>query len=344
MNELDIREAVDRLMQQAESELEVIFSRALDDVLKELLALYNRHHNKNIPPSYTSLNRYNRVHSMLNRIVEDMTSEYQEVVRVIHTMSENVYLETYMKTHYLFQVYMNDYYGFTIPTTEVLLAAISNPIELLTLPKVMEEHRNKIVRDLQLIIEQGLRQGRGYSDIAYEIERQLGFSKNKARTVARTEAGRVQSVASELTYMEAEQKIKGARVEKTWLATLDHRTRMSHRKLDGDSTNSDGYFVYRKNRAKAPLLWEGPDAAALSINCRCTVIAKVNGQLPQVRRGRNYKDETYQKKLQSRIDKLMDKEGMTYAQAFRAADKQIKPPSEVVPFMTYKEWFAQQSS
>lgn len=341
MNELDIRDAVDKLLLKAENELETIFSRALRDVLNELSDLYTRHAVRGIEPSWTSLNRFNRVHSMLNRVVEDMTEEYQEVVRVIHAMSENVYLETYMKTHYLFQVYTNDYYGFTIPTTEVLLAAISNPIELLTLPKVMEEYRNKIVRDLQLIIEQGLRQGRGYSDIAYEIERQLGFSKNKARTVARTEAGRVQSVASELTYMEAEQKIKGARVEKTWLATLDHRVRAAHRVLDAQVADREGNFHYRGLKAKGPHLWGKPE---LDINCRCTVIAKVNGQLPQVRRGRNYKDQTYQKKLQARIDKLMDKEGMTYAQAFRAADKQIKPPSEAVPFLTYKEWFTQQSS
>lgn len=341
MNELDIREAVDKLIQNAENELETIFSRALRDVLNEFSDLYTRHAVRGMEPSWTSLNRFNRVHSMLNRIVEDMTGEYQEIVRVIHTMSENVYLETYMKTHYLFQVYTNDYYGFTIPTTEVLLAAISNPIELLTLPKVMEEHRNKIVRDLQLIIEQGLRQGRGYSDIAYEIERQLGFSKNKARTVARTEAGRVQSVASELTYMEAEEKIKGALVEKTWCSSLDHRVRAAHRKLDSQVADKEGYFHYRSLKSKAPRLW---GVADMDINCRCTVIAKVNGQLPQVRRGRNYKDEMYQKKLQARIDKLMDKEGMTYAQAFRAADKQIKPPSEVVPFLTYKQWFEQQST
>lgn len=341
MNELDIRDAVDKLLLKAENELETIFSRALRDILNELSDLYTRHAVRGIEQSYTSLNRYNRVHSMLKRITETMNKEYQEVVQVIHTMSENVYMETFLKTHYLLQVYQQEYYGFTIPTTEVLLAAIANPIELLTLPKVMEEHRNKIVRDLQLLIEQGLRHGRGYSDIAYEIERQLGFSKNKARTVARTEAGRVRSVASELVYMEAEEKIKGARVEKVWLATLDHRVRSAHRVLDSQVADKEGYFHYRGLKAKGPHMWFN---AEMDINCRCSTIAKVNGMLPQVRRSRNYKNENYQNKLQARIDKLMDKEGMTYAQAFRAADKQIKPPSEVVPFLTYKQWFAQQSS
>ena len=343
MNELDIREAVDRLVQQAESELEIIFSRALDDVLKELLALYNRHHNRNISPSYTSLNRYNRVHSMLKRITETMNEEYQEVTRAIHLMSENVYMETFLKTHYLLQVYQQEYYGFTIPTTEVLLAAIANPIELLTLPKVMEVHRNQIVRDLQLIIEQGLRHGRGYSDIAYEIERQLGFSKNKARTVARTEAGRVRAVASELVYMEAGEKFKNARVEKIWLATLDHRTRLSHRRLDGKSTNSEGYFIYGKNRTKAPHLWEGPDAAKLSINCRCGVISKVNGQLPMIRRGKDLSDPTYQNKVNEMVDKLME-QGDTYAKALRQALKEVNPPSKTYDYMTYDEWFKMQSS
>lgn len=341
MNELDIRDAVDKLLAKAENELDTIFSRALRDILAELSDLYTRHAVRGIGPSYTSLNRYNRVHSMLKRITETMNEEYQEVTRAIHIMSENVYMETFLKTHYLLQVYQQEYYGFTIPTTEVLLAAIANPIELLTLPKVMEVHRNQIVRNLQLIIEQGLRQGRGYSDIAYEIERQLGFSKNKARTVARTEAGRVRAVASELVYMEAGEKFKNARVNKTWCSSLDHRVRAAHRVLDAQTADSEGNFHYRGLKAKGPHLW---GVAEMDINCRCTVIAKVNGQLPAVRRGRNYRDKAYQDRLQERIDQLMDKEGMTYAQAFRAADKQITAPSEVVPYLTYKQWFAQQSS
>src|SRR5690606_32109302 len=129
--------------------------------------------------------------------------------------------------------------------------------------------------------------------------------------------------------------------EKTWISSLDQRVRSSHRILDSQIAAKEGYFHYRGLKAKAPRLWNRAD---MDVNCRCSTIAKVNGQLPQVRRGRNYKDESYQNKLQARIDKLMDKEGMTYAQAFRAADKQIKPPSEVVPFMTYKEWFAKQAS
>lgn len=342
MNELDIRDAVDKLLAKAENELDTIFSRALRDILAELSDLYTRHAVRGIEPSFTSLNRYNRVHSMLKRITETMNEEYQEVTRAIHKMSENVYMETFLKTHYLLQVYQQEYYGFTIPTTEVLLAAIANPIELLTLPKVMEVHRNQIVRDLQLIIEQGLRHGRGYSDIAYEIERQLGFSKNKARTVARTEAGRVRAVASELVYMEAGEKFKNARVEKIWCATLDHRTRFSHRRLDFKKANKDGYFIYGANRTTMPLLWEGPQSKELSINCRCTVISKINGKIPILRRGKDTTDPKYQAKVDATIDKLMA-EGDTYAKALRQALKEVNPPSKTFEYISYNEWFKRQT-
>lgn len=339
MNELDIKNSVDKLVLNAENELETIFSRMLQEILRELDDLYRKHKRLGVEPSYTSLNRYNRVHAMMKRISDTMTSEYQEIVRVINEMEQNVYLETYLKTTYLFQVFQGEPMGFTIPTNEMLLAAIVNPIEALTLTKTLEVHRNAIVRQLQLIIQQGLVRGQGYSDIAYEIERNLGFSKNKARTVARTEAARVQSVASELTY---EENSKTARIEKVWLSSLDLRVRIAHRDLDGEVADEDGYFHYKGMKSKAPLLWNVP---SMDINCRCVMIAKVNGMLPAVRRGRDYTNKRYQERLNKRIAELLlvkDVEGnkeYTLAQAYNKAFKEIQPPSVKVDYITFDDWY-----
>lgn len=333
MNELDIHKAVDKLLEQAESELEIIFSRALRDILRELESLYRKHGEFDHEPTYTSLNRYNRVHSMLQRISEEMTKEYQAVVLAIQQMSANTYMETYLKQAYLFEVFTSIDMGFMIPPTEVLLAAIVNPIEQLTLPVVLEVHRNEIVRKLNLTIEQGLRHGLGYFEIAANIERDLNFSKNKARTVARTEAGRVQSVANEMALEEAAQY---AMFEKIWLSALDHKVRNAHRVLDGQSADKDGYFHSKGYKAKHP---HGFGVAELDINCRCKTITKINGMLPSVRRARNYADKTYQKRLSDEINRLMNEEELTFAQAFYRADKRIQPPNVEVPFMTFNKWY-----
>jgi len=64
----------------------------------------------------------------------------------------------------------------------------------------------------------------------------------------------------------------------------------------------------------------------------------VNGKLPEYRRGRDYMDDTYQKQLAARIDAYMSDLGLTYRQAFNKAYKEVKPPSVVIPFVSYESW------
>lgn len=78
--------------------------------------------------------------------------------------------------------------------------------------------------------------------------------------------------------------------------------------------------------------------ASMDIQFRCTTIFMVNGKLPEYRRGGDYMDNKYQQKLAARIDAYMSDLGLTYKQAFNKAYKEVKPPSVVVPFISYEEW------
>lgn len=225
--------------------------------------------------------------------------------------------------------------GFTIPSQGVIESALENPVKELSLPKVMEEHRNEVVRKINIEIAQGLIAGEGYSQIAKRLEKQVGFASNKARLVARTEVGRARSIASERVNEVASQY---AETVKVWASMLDNRVRMTHRFLDGKEADNNGVFTYKKNFTTAPRLWVGPDAAALTIQCRCVIVFKVNGKLPEYRRERDYMDDKYQQKLADRIDKYMADESMTYKQALKKAQKEINPPNRVIPYVTYEDW------
>lgn len=225
--------------------------------------------------------------------------------------------------------------GFDIPSLPTIKEALRNPIEFLTLSKIMEQHRNDIVRKINIEIAQGLIAGEGYATIAKRIERQVGFASKKARLVARTEAGRSRSIAAEKVREEAS---KYAKLTPVWASMLDHRVRMTHRKLDGQEADKDGMFHHKSNKTTAPRLWVGPDSAALSIQCRCVLIMKVNGKLPEYRRERDYMDDKYQQKLADKIDEHMD-DGLTYVQALKKAQKEVTPPSRVIPYVTYDEWY-----
>jgi len=96
----------------------------------------------------------------------------------------------------------------------------------------------------------------------------------------------------------------------------------------------DGYFHFKGMKAKGPTMW---GVAKMDINCRCVKIKLIDGQLPAVRRGRDYKDAMYQKRLTDLIDKYME-DGYTYAKAYQKADKEVLPPNKVTTFKTYEEW------
>jgi uncharacterized protein YoaH (UPF0181 family) len=336
MNQLDIEELLDKALGKAESDLEKVFNKRLKTILFQVSEMF-RKYEKNGELSFTQLNLYNRYQKEMKLINELLTDHYREIVTAMQEQMQYQYVGKYLMTAYLIDMAVTDgtELGFSIPSTDMIKAALLNPIEFLGLPKVLEQHRNEVARKINIEIAQGLIAGEGYATIAKRLEKQMGFSSKKARLVARTEAGRSRSIASEKVI---EQASKYAKLEKVWASMLDHRVRQSHRFLDGKGTGKDGLFHYKKNTTTAPRLWIGPDSAALSIQCRCVIIMKVNGKLPESRRERDYLDDKYQQKLADRIDKYMADDGMTYVQALKKAQKEIQAPSRVIPYVSYEEW------
>ena len=333
MNQLDIEEALDKALAKAESDLEKVFARRLKTILFQISEMYRKYEKKG-ELSFTELNKYNRYQKEMKLISDQLTDDYRTFVKSIQDQVSYQYVTKYLMMAYIIEQSITPAtdMGFSIPSLATIKEALLNPIEFLGLPKVLEQHRNDTVRRINIEITQGLIAGEGYSDIARRLENQLGFASKKARLVARTEVGRSRSIAAEKVF---EQASEYAEMTKVWASMLDIRVRSSHRVLDADEADKDGYFHYKKWKAKGPRLF---GVAALDIQCRCTVIMKVNGKLPENRRERDYMDDKYQQKLADRIDKYMADEGLTYIQALKRAQKEIQAPSRVIPYMSYEDW------
>lgn len=335
MNQFDIEKLLDIALAKAESDLAAVFAKRLKTILFQVAEMF-RKYSVNGELSFTALNNYNRYQKEMKLIGELLTDDYRSIVKMIQEEMEYQYVGKYLMTAYIVEMSVTDGtdMGFSIPSAATIKEALLNPIEFLRLPKILEQHRNDTVRRINIELAQGLIAGEGYATIAKRLEKEFGFSSKKARLVARTESGRSRSVAAEKVFEQASQY---AKMEKVWTSMLDHRVRQSHRFLDGKGADKDGLFHYKTNKTTAPRLWIGPDSAALSIQCRCVLLMKVNGKLPEQRRERDYMDDKYQQKLADRIDKYMV--DMTYNQALKKAQKEIKPPSRVIPFVSYDEWY-----
>lgn len=121
----------------------------------------------------------------------------------------------------------------------------------------------KLKKTITQEISRGIASSLPYRDIARNIGNVSGAPLSRAKTIARTEGHRIQQMST----VDAQQaaKAKGADVVKQWDATIDGRTRESHRRVDGEIRELDEKF-------SNGLMFPGDPngSAAEVVNCRCT--------------------------------------------------------------------------
>lgn len=121
-------------------------------------------------------------------------------------------------------------------------------------------------------LTQGVLLGESIPKMARRVQRVTGSNYAAAVRTARTAVTGAENAGRVHSYKRA--KDMGIKLQKEWLATLDGRTRHSHRQLDGQKVDNDENAKF-SNGCRYP---GDPTARYAEIcNCRCTVIAAVEG-------------------------------------------------------------------
>ena len=143
------------------------------------------------------------------------------------------------------------------------------------------EDMKSLKTSIRVELSRGIANGSSWNDVARKIGKTFKntpFSKtyNNSMRIARTEGHRVQIRSA----MDAQQaaKDKGADVVKQWDATLDDRTRETHRMLDGQIRELDEPFEVGGMRADAPGMFNNP---AEDCNCRCALLQRARWALDE---------------------------------------------------------------
>lgn len=209
--------------------------------------------------------------------VEFQKSLKKQVEAILETMHSNEfetiseYLANCYNEGYLGAMYSLQKQGIPLVfpiSQEQVLAAIQTESNLST---TLYEALGHNVKDLQKKIageiSRGIAGGQLYTEIARNIAGYARIPKNNAMRIVRTEANRIQNRASMDACKKAESK--GADVVKQWDASLDKRTRRSHRYVDGEIRELDEPF---SNGLMYP---SDPDGDASEvINCRCALLQR----------------------------------------------------------------------
>ena len=115
-------------------------------------------------------------------------------------------------------------------------------------------------------ITRGIASGMLWNDIARNVAYNSNITLNRAKNIVQTEGHRIQQASAHDARHHAISR--GADLVKQWDATLDMRTRDSHRKLDGQIREVDEPFEIDGKEAQYPGGFGDP-----SEDCRCRCVA-----------------------------------------------------------------------
>lgn len=282
-NQNDIDNYIDKLINQADKEIETLFAKRLKEIKQIIANMYEKYDRDEPQVTWTEFNKYNRLNKELNRIGQMLSQDYREVAKAIKQSQQNVYIEKYMMSLFLYEMASQTSMNFDIPTTQTIQTAIEQPIEFIKLVPTLQKHRDDTLKRIRMHITQGIMSGEGYSKIAKALRDDLGMAKAQSVRVARTETGRALSQAGLDSAMVA--KDNGLDMKKRWYATKDTRTRDTHRHLDGTSVDIEDNFHSSGCVGPAPKLFVGVASAKENINCRCKLLYYIDeDELPTTMR------------------------------------------------------------
>lgn len=198
-------------------------------------------------------------------------------MKVINGESVNVFTVNANYTSYDLEHTEGINFGFGAFDNATVANLISKDPQILPKWKVSEpKNYTWNQKNINKAITQGIIQGESLDKISKRVASSLATkNSNTMKTFARTAMTGAQNAGRNQSLMNA--KSKGISVVKQWMATLDGRTRDSHRHMDGETIKVGDKWHPQKfsNGCRFPGDPEGPPHEVY--NCRCTMVGDVQG-------------------------------------------------------------------
>lgn len=257
------------------NELKQVYMQALKDCEKKIADLSSRRDMENLQSIIYQKRYQQALRGQIEGVLEQLHSdEYATVSDYLARCYDDGFVGT-----------MYDLHGQGIPIIlpidqEQVVKAVQTDSKLSKpLYNRLGEDVDRLKRSVRAEVSRGIATGMTWNEIAVKISRSFthtSFSKayNRAMTIARTEGHRIAVEAANNAQYKA--KEKGADVLKQWDATLDTRTRDSHRMVDGEIRELDEKF-------SNGLMYPGdPSGGAAEVcNCRCALLQRARWELDE---------------------------------------------------------------
>lgn len=267
-----LQESLDKIIEQKEKGIIKDYKEALNELRATIATAYAKYEVAGVL-LFAEMMKYNRATKLdkeIQAILKELGRKYAQNTRDIMKL---VYTESFDRTKNLVEI-ATDRRIPGIIKDEVLKQAIENPVKGLKLSRTLEKNRVNIIYTIQQTVEQGLKNGETYGQMAGRLKDSLENDVPKALRIVRTETHRVMEQAK-LDYL-GQGQAAGLEIVKVWVSSRDERVRSSHTSMDGITVDYDKDFDNPLTGGKGP----GPGmmgTAEDDINCRCIFTIDIKG-------------------------------------------------------------------
>jgi hypothetical protein len=236
----------------------------------EMLRQINKNYDVKLPtiePIYDDkgeIKNEKAIKDILKQVLLIITTIWLSNKAVIDTFSK----KTITNTFSYYSVYKGTKIGKTSTSWNTIINnAMKKRAEQVKIKQVIKGNITTLNKRLQTIVVDMYKSGKNKNQIAKELSRELGFNKQKAKSIAVTEVNYYKSEAQ----LEA---TKGLDVRKIWVYNpIALEPRETHIAADGQTViGQDAYFNVGGNKTLAPQHFGLPSE---DVNCHCTMRVEV---------------------------------------------------------------------
>jgi len=298
------------------------YKEGLKNIRNDINLLYEKYA-KDGKLSMADLSKYNRLTNLEKNIADNLKTAYDVQVKTTKKAVKGAFESSFYYSTFELEQEAKIPLMFGLLKKEAVNAVVEGPHRW---PQIAKEHTKLTNAKIRDQIMQGVVQGKDVGQVTKAVAKEMNIAASKACRIVRTETHRAQNQGSLDSFMEASKK--GVIIQKVWVATLDERTRASHRVMDGQIVEVNEEFIMPGDiKALAPGL---SGSASGDINCRCIIRAEVVGYSPQARRSREdgiIPQQTYQQWAKAKGIKFDDRMADEVAKLLKAreAGKVVKP-------------------
>lgn len=276
------------------------------------------------------MGRGERFNALQNRVAERYTEANETAVRYVNDATPGIYSLNRNYSAYTIEKVAGNV-GFDLwDERTVRRLIVENPEVMPYYPPEKALKRGIDLaygkKQISASVTSSILQGKSIPNIAKDLQTRMPeMNKASAVRTARTAVTGAQNAGRMDSYVAAEKM--GIKVRKEWLATIDGRTRHSHAMLDGEVVDKDKKF---ENGCMFPGDPNGPPWEVY--NCRCTLIAAVEGvdtsnaqrrvRNPETGKNELVSDMTYSEwaglKEKAQVQKAMEQPKVFHEEDYRA--------------------------